>query len=350
MSSRWVSRVVAGTGPRGSGKTLWLTVVQVIALIKAYYLGFNVWSNYPVGFWYRDPLTNRRVYLCSEALNMSMLYTFSKGLAWGWVFIDEIDKWLDRQEWNAATAQIIVQVLTMIRKRQLSLGMTIQDLNWLNARGQFQTDVEINNRDAAFSPWGKSVGLQHGEVVNQLYKDLNGTYTGYTYDETGKIYHADMRAKWAWPLYDTDNEYNPMAEKVQLNRKKREMEFDPATGQLIDITAQKNQEMERFNQDLFALADIIKTLKSSGVEVINKSELRGIALERKVNLALSASDFSRALSRFNVDTSSRVNFNIAYANEMCALPKKFQQSIQQAHPINNPLSNQENNKKELVTV
>lgn len=313
MSGRWVSRVLAGTGPRGSGKTLWLTVQQYYALIKAFYLGFKVWSNYPVGFYHYDPFTAKKVYLYSMPLNMSALYTFSKELTYGWVFIDEIDKWLDRQEWAAGTSRIIVQVLTMIRKRHISLGLSIQDLEWLNNRAQFQTDVEVNCRDAAFSQWGRSVGLQNGEIVNQVCKDLSGTYTGFMYHEDFMVYRRNMRAKWAWPIYNTDQEFNPMEEKTAFSMKKREIEYDPISGDLIDKTAIKRAELERFNNDLMLFSDLIIDVKNQGYEQIEKAHLKNLAFKLGIDIT-DPRKLTSLLGKFNVDSTSRVYYDLRYTN------------------------------------
>ncbi len=272
-------------------------MLQIHALRHALSVGYNVWSNYPVGFYYKDK------YLCPKPLDMQALYTFDEGIAWGWVFIDEIDKWLDRQDWANMTSKIITQILTLIRHRQLSLGLSIQSLNWLNARGQFQVDAEISCRDAAYSPWGRINKLENGEVCNLIFKDHSGIYTGYTYDESGKLSFRDFRGRWLWNKYDTYYEFNPMDAKATYHIKKKEYEVDAETGEVTDLAYIKKLRSEQLDTDMCNISDLIWDLKGKGIDTIDRAEFRYMAKERGINIKDNKA-FTTVLTNLNVGSAS----------------------------------------------
>jgi hypothetical protein len=213
------------TGPRGSLKTLLLTMLACKNLLKCFYLRHynvtkHVWTNYPIGFFHRSVLDGKVYYLKPEPLNMESLYTFDQGLASGWVYIDEIDQWYDRQDWAAVTQKLTNAVITQIRKRELSLSATTQNFQWLNARAQFQTDTLINCREAAFTAWGRKMGLKMGVMSFLTLKDLSGVNTGYKYDENFRTYNTRLtHGERCWDKYDTNFQFDPMQTKARYKIK-----------------------------------------------------------------------------------------------------------------------------------
>jgi hypothetical protein len=308
---KWQTLVIVATGSNGGGKSLFLTVHQTEQLIKAHYAGFHVWSNYKVGFWYNCPLHRRKCFLHSEPLDMNAFYTFDKGLVWGWVYIDEIDKWMDCQEWQNVTQKIVSKVLTLIRHRQLSLGLTIQDLDWLNSRLKFQVDAELSCRDASFTPWGKSIGLKKGEVTNITARDYTGKLTGYMYKETGRVYTVDMRARWAWHHYDTFAEFDPMEGNARYTIERKEMRID-ADGHVIDMTAYKKEKQLQLDTARGIILPIIVDLRNEGCDSIGKAEFRAKLYEKGINLPIQ--DLGRILSSLNVEKKDRT-YDLSFVNE-----------------------------------
>jgi len=214
------------TGPRGSMKTLLLTLLACRNLLKCFYLQYygkykHVWSNYPIGFRHQSVIDGKWYYLHSEPLNMESFYTFDAGLAAGSVYIDEIDQWYDRQDWAAITQKLTNAVITQIRKRELSLSATTQNFQWLNARAQFQTDTLINCREAAFTPWGRKMGLQMGKVSFLTLKDLSGVNTGYQYAENFRTYSTKLlNGERYWDKYDTNFQFDPTETKKKFSLKR----------------------------------------------------------------------------------------------------------------------------------
>jgi hypothetical protein len=197
-------------------------------LERAYYLNkyfgrkLRIFSNYPVGFWKTPIGETRSVYFQPEPLNMEALYVFDKELFDCQVYIDEIDQWMDRQEWAAVTQKLINKVTQLIRKRKMSMHGTIQSFEWLNSRLQFQTDIIVRCREAAFSPWGKMNGLRLGEMAFLTWYDNSGIMTGYTYKENPKTsIKEDMfrEGHRFWNSYDTSFEFDPLSTSTKYRLK-----------------------------------------------------------------------------------------------------------------------------------
>jgi hypothetical protein len=277
-----LSRFVLISGPRGSQKTLLMTHYVVKLLLKSFYLrelrGIEkrVWTNYPVGFNFRSKLDGKVHHLESEPLNMQALYLFDHSLANGWAFIDEIDQWYDRQGWSEVTQRLTSAALTQIRKRHLSLGATIQDADWLNSRGQFQLDIGISCREAAFTPWGRKVGLGLGERSFLTSRDISGVMTGFMFKETERTYSSDFVGKQFWNCYDTDYQFDPMESKTKYKIKRPTREFELTDGgyrelndDLDEITPYKSGKKDS-NQVL--IADLVHELVESGTKTLSRSE------------------------------------------------------------------------------
>lgn len=230
ITSDRLSLFTVATGPRGSDKTLLLTFLQCQRLIKAWilntYLGGNqkIFSNYPVGFWFKPPAGNdgenhKAVYLAPLPFNMDAIYILDQELSDCWVFIDEIDQWADRQEWQAVTQKLLTAAFQLIRKRKMNIVASIQDFKWLNSRLQFQTDIVAKCREAAFSPWGRSQNLDLGEIGYLTWLDKSGVMTGYTSDESGQSVSNMFHGKQFWNCYDTYYQFDPMEAKTRYKLK-----------------------------------------------------------------------------------------------------------------------------------
>ena len=221
-----ISLVTVATGPRGSHKTLLLTAIQCKRLIKSWILKefkgveTKVFSNYPVGFWYKPNVEGMgKVYLEPEPLNMEALYLLDNELYDCWIFVDEIDQWADRQEWQTVAQKLLTSAMKMLRKRKLSIVASLQFYKELNIRLQRQTDIVVSCREAAFSSWGRSHNLDLGEVSFLSWMDRSGVMTGYTFDETGRVYNNMFHGKRFWNCYDTEYEFDPLSSKTRYRLK-----------------------------------------------------------------------------------------------------------------------------------
>ena len=275
------------TGPRGSLKTLLLTMLACRNLLKCFYLRYygitrHVWTNYPIGFYHRSVLDDKVYYLRPEPLNMESLYTFDAGLAAGWVCIDEIDQWYDRQDWAAVTQKLTNAVITQIRKRELSLLATTQNFQWLNARAQFQTDTLINCREAAFTTWGRKFGVQMGHVSFLTLKDLSGVNTGFQYSENFRTYSTKLtHGERYWDKYDTNFQFDPMETKARysIKRDAKTLVLGPG-GYKVESTGQLDQMSSKSaDPDVSIFSHIMEEFREQGLGYVPTSEVWSRARE-----------------------------------------------------------------------
>lgn len=201
-----LSQVVVFTGGRGSGKTISMTVQAIIGMA----MGLRCWSNYPievtVGHEYDKGRWNSRL-LRSEPLSMEGLYTLESGIRVGLVCIDEINLWADSRRSLAVTNQLLSYVFQLIRKRQLSFYLTVQNFLWLDSRLRWQTDALIACEDLHY----RYRNLPKGFVIGQQLQDRSGFYTGHPYEQSGRIYTRQLHARPFWGTYDTNREFDVLA-------------------------------------------------------------------------------------------------------------------------------------------
>jgi hypothetical protein len=202
-------------GVRGSGKTLLETYLQECALKRAAAIRLlrqikhnpkyfpkrktEVFSNYPLNY-----------FLKPKPLEMEKLIVQAPEFANCEVFVDEIGGEADRQDWNNPKSKFLNFCIQVMRHRNITFTSTIQSFDWLNARMQWQTDVIVKCRDLAFTPWGRSCNLNQGEVISTVWIDKSGVLTGYSYDETHRVYSLKFFGKRVWGHYDTQHEVDIM--------------------------------------------------------------------------------------------------------------------------------------------
>jgi hypothetical protein len=241
----------------------------------------RIWSNYPVEFSYvpaQDgatwPGANKPVILKTEPLDIFKLYAFSPEMSWGFVFIDELDRLADRQDWQNGGQKLLMQILVQIGKRHLSLGATIQTLAWVNPRYMFQVDMTTACRDAAKTSWGMRNGLDPGEMTFLYSQDKSGGTTGFTYEENGRIHEANAYLSEMFKFYNTDEEQDPFAKFDRVSVKKRHLVLDPHA----------KEENNSYNNDVKILEETIKSyinegnLKPERAEYIKRAEKMGMVM------------------------------------------------------------------------
>jgi len=278
--SMLVPKFVVTSGPRGSGKSLLMTglaceqLVRTLYLWERYGIKRGVWSNYEISFCWQSEITGKIYKIEAQPLDMEALYFFDSGLANGWIYIDEIDQWFDRQSWNTTSSKLIHKALTQIRKKQLSVCSTIQDFEWLNARGLFQIDIQIGCREAAFTPWGREHHVKLGEITFLACRDFSGVATGYMYRETERVYDGEFHGKNFWHCYDTNKQYDPVesSTRVVIERPEKKFRLDETGYHAVDGEGDGQNHSE-----LSILRQLRDSLLGSGVRKIATDELWGKA-------------------------------------------------------------------------
>lgn len=234
-----LSLFIVVVGVRGSGKTLLLTGLQKYALRQAALIKLirqakkkpklypkrkpNVFSNYPLKYTFKP-----------QTLDVDRLIAWKPEYTNCWVFFDEIQTTMDRQDWQNSGAKMINQGLTVMRHRNISIACTIQSFEWLNARAQWQTDVIVKCRDLVFTPWGRANNLKPGEVINTIWLDKSGVLTGQTYEESHRYYQMKFMGKSVFNNYDTTHEFDVMALNTRYNVERPVKRID-ANGNVVDM-------------------------------------------------------------------------------------------------------------------
>lgn len=239
-----LSLCYALTGVRGGGKTLFMTHLVAEALQKAWELirmielggdtyanrykrgKTKIWANYDVAFKWQPYEGARYVPVQSEKLDIEKLLVWDQMFHDGYIFIDEIDQLADRQDWYSAISKMLAAGVQVIRHRNLSLIFSIQSLNWLNARLQWQSDLIVNCRDVAFTPWGRENNVNTGEVIRTTWIDKSGLRTGYAFDETGQQFVLMFYGKRYWNCYQTHHEVDIIQMKTKYKLKMPEVTVD----------------------------------------------------------------------------------------------------------------------------
>jgi len=239
MLAEDLSLVEVVVGPRGSGKTLLLTHFITESLARAWALlklrkakgnpllyprkKVNIWSNFPVKSLWKPPGNGRAILLSSQDLDIEKLITWHPDFKDGIIFFDEIDQAADKQDWMAVLPKLLVKGIKLMRHRNLTLCGSLQFIDELNARLYKQADIVIQNRDLAFTPWGREQHLRPGEVSETIWIDKSGIMTGYAYNETHQTYPLQFFGKRYWGSYATHHDFDIWTPKYKLNNEVREI-------------------------------------------------------------------------------------------------------------------------------
>jgi hypothetical protein len=311
-----VSKFLMATGPRGSNKSLLLTSLITNRVLKAYYRNYyyhtnkKVWCNYPVVFWHRSRITGKIIKMETIPLNREALMCFDDEYVEGDVYIDEFDQWFDRQDWQDGSQKLTQKAVTQIRKRHLNLGGTMQSIEWANSRLNFQIDIQVECRDAAFTPFGAKQNLEPGEGALLTWKDLSGINTGYMFKETGRTYKNMFWGKRFWYCYDTNHTFDPTESmtRYKIKRPVKVVTFGE-DGEVAGAGLPGN----KINPAESLLADVIFDLKNDGINTISKVDLQMKAREKGFDGEWRTAGF--ALSKLGVvkanSTGSKYNLEFA---------------------------------------
>jgi hypothetical protein len=208
--------------------------------------------------------------------------------------------------------------MTQIRKKKLSISCTLQDFDWLNNRADFQTDILVHCREAAFTPWGRERGLDLGVCSFLSFVDLKGYLTGYEYRETGMEYQQVFQGQRFWGTYNTEYVFDPMTTQTKYKIKRPEKSLvvgpdgitvqDNDFGRMIDdpesdygILGQLVDELKQEGKIPIRTHDFWLEAKSRGVKGSSKAlgsfVIQNLALENNHNRYVVPKEREAALVR-----------------------------------------------------
>lgn len=188
--------VICFVGSRGSGKSVGAVHTAIIDYLLC---GYRVWSNLDivVRVVYRDAEKIFR----SEDLDKTNLLDLEGSYSHGLIIIDEMNIALSESRRSMSNMNLNLNyAFQQIRKRDLSLIMTLQNEMWLDARIRWQMDIGVKCEDAFFT---HSYGAQCvGDKSKWNVYDTSGV-TGVERDESFIINRCGVWNRPFWKAYNT---------------------------------------------------------------------------------------------------------------------------------------------------
>jgi len=148
-------------------------------------------------------------------LNVDALITQDEDIKGGIVVWDEMPLWVYSRASNAVMNKLVGLIITLLRKKTLSLYVTTQFLSFLDKNVRLQIDAEVYCTDLSF----KYRGLERGYAIGQMLKDKSGRFTGEMYDISGVVKQRTFYGKEFWHCYDSYNTFDILKaqQKVKIN-------------------------------------------------------------------------------------------------------------------------------------
>lgn len=282
-------------GPRGACKTLAMTGLGIESLGRAQVVlllrkarnnpnlyprrKVNIWSNYEFHAPYFIPGFRKPFYLKPKPLDIEKLITWDKEYHDGHIYWDEIDQNADRQDWMNTVSKLLNAGVKLFRHRNLSMTCSLQELDELNIRLYKQADIIIKCRDLFRTPWGRSHGLEPGEVANTVWIDKSGMLTGYSFQEKSIVYPMKFMGKRFHTNYDTHGhrDMDVVGSKTKYRLKLPVKEIVSA-----EVLAQESQDREALKQAVAFFAYGSPGDKPFSTELFQKASELGFNASRNV--------------------------------------------------------------------
>lgn len=212
------SFVVAATGPRGSGKSLLLAAlacqVMVVRRQKVYSNMQIVWDCDKNG---AVPGGPRKGKWETQPLDKDALLAFdSEDMAGAWIIWDEIQNDVDSRRPMSLGNILHSKVMAQIRKRDMSLAYSVQDMAMVDTRLRWQTDLEFACTDLFVRGFIESDERpsQRGVLIGFARRNVSGYLPGQIYSQTGYQRLGKFYGKRFWNCYSTKEVQNPLEAMV----------------------------------------------------------------------------------------------------------------------------------------
>lgn len=215
------SYIILFSGRRGDGKT---TAMSYFAAKCMAMDNMKCMSNYPIEFMLARKINGVTHYYPrrSQPLDMEVLLNFDNSYSNGLIVMDEIPdivSHMSAMTWKNRLMNIFVRQL---RKNNNSLLMAAQQFRLIDKNLQWQTDIEIQCKDARKAL--RNPAITKGSIILMRWLDHSGNWTGESTEERlahARAYHqggddimaadhTELRAKHLWgipgrtkPVFDT---------------------------------------------------------------------------------------------------------------------------------------------------
>lgn len=251
MSSKYKEFVAAFTGPRGGGKTANAVLWAIDAMIN----GVDCHTNQPIKTKVILPDNSTRM-VQSVDLDYPKFLTNPGYYYRVLTLLDELQLFANSLRTMSNGNLLLQEISSQIRKQEMSVFYTIQDFAWADGRFSFQTDVIVECSDLAFTPWGMEEGLEQGELVQCVYKDMTGIYTGRPYNKYFETYTFVVPLKeYVWGTYNTKNMVDPNQGRKQYTIEKEQVVIKQGPeGTYVETKQNKDDVKYRFQSLLNQMA------------------------------------------------------------------------------------------------
>lgn len=188
--------VICFVGNRGSGKSAGAVHTAILDFMLC---GYRVWSNLDIGV--RVVYKDAEKIFRTEDLNKANLLDLDGTYEHGLIFLDEVNITLSESRRSMSNMNLNFNYAAQqIRKRDLSMIMTLQNETWLDSRLRWQVDLFVKCEDAFFT---HSYGSQCiGDKSKWKIYDYSGV-TGVPRDENWVIGQCGVWNRPFWKAYDS---------------------------------------------------------------------------------------------------------------------------------------------------
>lgn len=177
-------------GPEGGGKTVTMTYFALKHACKGGII--RAFPGYEV--------TDGNNHILTEQLSTEQWVNLGPEIKNVLVCIDEIQNFFNSIKHMATLNYLFTNLMAQRRHRNLGVIYTVQDWGWLDSRIRWLTHVLGVCSDAHWSNWGREEHLPRGEIINVVFYDVKGFYTGHPWTPSAPF---NLRAKHIWPCYDS---------------------------------------------------------------------------------------------------------------------------------------------------
>jgi len=161
--------------------------------------GFDIYAPGPNGT--RGPLISQEIHI--EEWIEHFLCVDDPELDGAFLAIDELQNHFDQRRWNSMGNRLFANnVGAQRRKRGLTIGYTVQNIQWGDGRLVWLTHVLGECRDVRWSRWGREQRLKRGRLMDLTLWDMKGFYTGRA---RGLITNPPLTIKTEklWPCFNS---------------------------------------------------------------------------------------------------------------------------------------------------
>lgn len=273
MNYKYKEFVMAFTGYRGSTKT----ANAVFWCQDGMAHGVECHSNQPIKRTLLLP-GGRFIRVQSIDLDYRKFLTSPQDFYRVLVMLDELQLLANSLRTTSNGNLLLQEMSTQIRKQEMSMIYTIQEMNWGDSRFAYQTDVEVECQDCAFLPWGMEEGLEQGELAICTYKDLTGIYTGRPYYKYAEAHTFMVNLKeTVWGSYDTKNRIDESVARTQYIFEKEEVVVKRSPeGTYMETRVNADDVLKRFGS-------LVNQMAGAGYDRIAPTELWNACSDLNIN-------------------------------------------------------------------